>query len=165
MNLLLESGMGDGSWVMILLLGLLVIMFVVSIFRNKKANKERVEMMSNLKVGDSIITNAAVFGKIVSMRETTIGRVYVIETGNENNKSYFEVHANAIMEIDTKRDIILDANGNDITFADEDNVQEKNDETSVETPTNENQEDIIDELVKPKEEETSKPKKTKKSNK
>ena len=99
------------------------------------------------------------------MRETTIGRVYVIETGNENNKSYFEVHANAIMEIDTKRDIILDANGNDITFADEDNVQEKNDETSVETPTNENQEDIIDELVKPKEEETSKPKKTKKSNK
>ena len=45
MNLLLESGMGDGSWVMILLLGLLVIMFVVSIFRNKKANKERVEMM------------------------------------------------------------------------------------------------------------------------
>ena len=82
-----------------------------------------------------------------------------------DNKSYFEVHANAIMEIDTKRDIILDANGNDITFADEDNVQEKNDETSVETPTNENQEDIIDELVKPKEEETSKPKKTKKSNK
>lgn len=123
-NLLLEGGMGESSWILIVFAVLIVVMFISTIFRNKKANKERVEMMTNIKVGDSIITTAGLFGKVVSMRETTIGRVYVIESGEDKHKSTFEIHADGIMGVDTKKDIVYDANGNDITFAEEDKLEE-----------------------------------------
>ncbi|MBE5734992.1 MAG: hypothetical protein E7361_00870 [Clostridiales bacterium] len=139
MNLLLENA-GMPSWgLLIIFVVLIVVMIVPTYLRNKKLNSKRIEMMGQLKPGDTIITTAGVFGKILSVRETTIGRVFVIETGDANHKSYQEIHADAIMDIDNKRDIILDAQGNDITFAEEDKVVE-------------NKEEVKEEIVETKEE-------------
>ena len=125
MNLLLAEG-GDGSWLyIIILVALFAIMIVPTVIRNKKENAKRQETMSQLKAGDCIITTAGVFGKIISIRETTIGKVFVISTGDNDHVSYQEIHADAIMGIDTKRDIVLDADGNDITFAEEDRLAEE----------------------------------------
>ena len=125
MNLLLAEG-GDGSWLyIIILVALFAVMIVPTVIRNKKENAKRQETMSQLKTGDSIITTAGVFGKIISIRETTIGKVFVISTGDADHVSYQEIHADAIMGIDTKRDIVLDADGNDITFAEEDRLAEE----------------------------------------
>ena len=132
MNLLLENA-GMPSWgLLIIFVVLIVVMIVPTYLRNKKLNGKRIEMMGQLKPGDTIITTAGVFGKILSVRETTIGRVFVIETGDATHKSYQEIHADAIMDIDNKRDIILDAQGNDITFAEEDKVVEKKEEVKEE---------------------------------
>lgn len=150
MNLLLAEG-GDGSWLyIIILVALFAIMIVPTIIRNKKENARRQETMSQLKTGDSIITTAGVFGKIISIRETTIGKVFVIATGDSDHISYQEIHSDAIMGIDTKRDIVLDADGNDITFAEEDKIDEEQ----------QKQETVVEES-----EQDSEPKKEKKSNK
>ncbi len=161
MNLLLESS-GMPTWgLLIVFVVLIAIMIIPTYLRNKKENAKRQEVMSQLKTGDSIITTAGVFGKIVSVRETTIGRVYVIETGDDSHKSYQEIHADAIMGVDNKRDIILDAQGNDITFADEDN-------NKVE-PSEEKTEEKTEQTVEAKEgtetKKNSKPSKAKKSTK
>ena len=159
MNLLLASDFFSQYGLLIILVVLIAVMIIPTMIRNKKDGAKRTEMMNSLKNGDRIITTAGVFGRIISARETTIGKVYVIETGEGKNVSYQEIHADAIMGIDTKRDIVLDAEGNDITFADEDKTSDdKKDETDT-TATESNNADEQNVEVK-----TSKSKKTSKKN-
>ena len=170
MNLIL-AGSGMSNWTLLIILAVMIIVMIVpSIIRNKKDSAARQETLKSLKPGTTIITTAGVFGKILSVRETTIGKVYVIETGDGKNKSYMEIHENAIMNIDDKRDIVLDADGNDITFAEEDKALEesklskddKNKEAKLEevdnetTSSEENNKDKIEEVI---------PKKAKKASK
>ncbi len=159
MNLLLASDFFSQYGLLIILVVLIAVMIIPTMIRNKKDGAKRTEMMNSLKNGDRIITTAGVFGRIISARETTIGKVYVIETGEGKNVSYQEIHADAIMGIDTKRDIVLDAGGNDITFADEDKTSDdKKDETDT-TATESNNAEEQNVEVK-----TSKSKKTSKKN-
>ena len=137
-SILLEGGQGNGWLYIIIIVAFFAVLIVPSLIRNKKENARRQETMSQLKTGDAIITTAGVFGKIVSMRETTIGRVFVIETGDSIHKSYQEIHADAIMGVDNKKDIVLDAEGNDITFQEEDKkIEEEQNNQQIE---NENKE-------------------------
>lgn len=165
MNLLLEGNNGLPTWgLLIILIVAMVIMIIPTIIRNKKMNTERQNTISSLKVGAKIITTAGVFGKIISMRETTMGKVFVIETGDDKNKSYMEIHENAIMNIDDKRDIILDADGNDITFADEDKAELEQKEADKAEVVEEDK-TTTEETVGEKESKTTEPKKAKKATK
>ncbi len=126
MNLLLEENAATGmqSWILlVIILALFVFMFIMSFVRNKKAATERQAMAENFKVGAKIMTTAGVFGTIISVRETTVGKIYLIETGDETHKSYLEIHEDGISNIDNSRNVVLDADGNDITFAEEDKVE------------------------------------------
>ncbi len=165
MNLLLEGNNGLPTWgLLIILIVAMVIMIIPTIIRNKKMNTERQNTISSLKVGAKIITTAGVFGKIISMRETTMGKVFVIETGDDKNKSYMEIHENAIMNIDDKRDIILDADGNDITFADEDKEELEQKEADKAKVVEEDK-IATEETVSEEEPKATEPKKAKKATK
>lgn len=110
------NGNGIG---MTILLGVLVLLMIVYLIfgtiNRKKQQEQALKMMSELKAGDKVVTNAGVYGTIVSMRETNMGRVVVLKTGaddDEKNASYVTVNASVILGIDKKEDLILDENGN-----------------------------------------------------
>ena len=110
------NGNGIG---MTILLGVLVLLMIVYLIfgaiNRKKQQEQALKMMSDLKAGDKVVTNAGIYGTIVSMRETNMGRVVVLKTGaddDEKNASYVTVNASVILGIDKKEDLILDENGN-----------------------------------------------------
>lgn len=110
------NGNGIG---MTILLGVLVLLMVVYLIfgtiNRKKQQEQALKMMSDLKAGDKVVTNAGIYGTIVSMRETNMGRVVVLKTGaddDEKKASYVTVNASVILGIDKKEDLILDENGN-----------------------------------------------------
>ncbi len=110
------NGNGIG---MTILLGVLVLLMIVYLIfgtiNRKKQQEQALKMMSELKAGDKVVTNAGIYGTIVSMRETNMGRVVVLKTGaddDEKNASYVTVNASVILGIDKKEDLILDENGN-----------------------------------------------------
>lgn len=110
------NGNGIG---MTILLGVLVLLMIVYLIfgtiNRKKQQEQALKMMSDLKAGDKVVTNAGIYGTIVSMRETNMGRVVVLKTGaddDEKKASYVTVNASVILGIDKKEDLILDENGN-----------------------------------------------------
>ena len=110
---LLSSNGGSGSWwILLILVAVLVIMYIISFVRRKKYNQQTVDMLESLKPGDKIKTYSGIYGTIVSIRETTDGKVVTIETGDEKHKSYTSIDSNAIYCIDKKEDIVYDTNGN-----------------------------------------------------
>ena len=116
---LLGVGENIGSIVGLVLLGVLLVGYIVFGTMNRKKQQEQaMKMMSELKKGDKVVTNAGIYGEIVSMKETSMGRVVVIQTGEEN-PSYITINASVIIAIDTKQDLVLDADGNPIDTNDE----------------------------------------------
>ena len=114
-NLLGAEGNNIGSIIGLVLLGVVLIGYIVFGFTNRKKQQEQaMKMMSELKQGDKVVTNAGIYGEIVSMKETNMGRVVVIKTGEDKNVSYLTINASVILGIDKKEDLILDADGNPI---------------------------------------------------
>ena len=115
-NFLLADGANVGTLIMV---GVLIVMMVVYLIfgtmNRKKQQEQAMKMLNELKAGDHIVTNAGIYGEIVSQKETDMGRVVVIKTGNDEDPSkasYITVNASVILGIDHKKDLILDANGN-----------------------------------------------------
>jgi len=119
----------------IVLVVLLVFMIVSSSIRNKKENEKRMQMINELKPGANVITVNGVYGKIVSIEETTDGKIVLLSTGKGDKVSYMEIHINAISAIDNKQLVVLDENGNDITPMPEEKTEEKVEEVKEEPKT------------------------------
>ena len=118
-NLLGAEGTNIGSIIgLVLLVVLLVVYVVFGVMNRKKQQEQATKMMSELKEGDKVVTNAGIYGEIVSMKETNMGRVVVIKTGEEK-PSYITINASVILGIDKKKDLVLDADGNPIDTNDE----------------------------------------------
>ncbi len=113
----------DGIGWTIALVGLLVLMVVYLIFgtiNRRKSQEQALKMLNDLKKGDKVVTNAGVYGEVVSMRETNMGKVVVIKTGHDDDAkraSFLTVNASVILGIDRKEDLILDKDGNVIESA------------------------------------------------
>lgn len=122
-----------GIW--IILIVLLIGLMVFSTIRRKKYDGQVQNMIENLKVGDLVKTYSGFYGKIVSIRQTTDGKVVLIEMGEGNRKGYIEADINAIMCLDKKEDVVYDSDGNIVM------PNDKKEETSVSTETTENQEE------------------------
>lgn len=113
----LLAAIGDTSFwqqygIWIVLIVLLIGLMVFSTIRRKKYDGQVQNMIDNLKVGDSVKTYSGFYGKIVSIRQTTDGKVVLIEMGEGNRKGYIEADINAIMCLDKKEDVVYDADGN-----------------------------------------------------
>ncbi len=57
---------------MVLMLPLFLIFYMLIFRPQQKQQKERRKMLSELKKGDSVLTNAGIYGKIVEVNEQTI---------------------------------------------------------------------------------------------
>lgn len=104
------------QYVSLIVLGVLIVLMVVYlVFANinrKKNQDQAMKMLNDLKTGDKIVTNAGIYGEIVSQKETNMGKIVVIKTGEEGRESYLTINASVILGIDTKEDLVLDENGN-----------------------------------------------------
>ena len=157
-----------GSIILLIAMGLLLVgFFFYSSFKRKKDTEAAQKAINELKIGDKIITTNYMFGTIKGITETTLGKVFLIESGEGKNVSYFNISANAIWGLDTKEDVILDAEGNPLqTPEDMKKAKEK-----LLKETEEKTEPVVEEkteVVEEKKEEVKteeKPKKTRKSTK
>lgn len=103
------------QWALIGLVVAMVLVMILNASRNKKANSEMQNMMQSLKVGDKVKTHIGVYGTIVSITETTDGKVCVIETGDKN-KSQIEVDMRVVAGLDDKKIVVYDADNNIISI-------------------------------------------------
>lgn len=101
--------------------GILIVLFValaflmfISFNRRKKEESARQELDAQLKAGSNVKTYGGVYGKIVSISETTDGKIVLLESGEGSKKSYQNVHINAIFGIDDKKPVKYDKDGNAI---------------------------------------------------
>ncbi len=104
-----------GNIILMVVLVLLLVGYIIFGMRSRKKNQEKaMQMLNDLKTGDKIVTNAGVYGEIVSIKETNMGKVVTIKTGDEETKkiSYLTINASVILGIDEKKDLILDKDGN-----------------------------------------------------
>lgn len=114
-----------GSYILMGVLLVLLVAYIIFGMRSRKKNQEKaMEMLNQLKTGDKVVTNAGIYGEIVSIKETNMGKVVTIKTGDEETKkiSYMTINASVILGIDEKKDLILDKDGNVID--DEEGKQE-----------------------------------------
>ena len=117
LNLMLETSGGTNVFSLVIVLVLIALMVVYLVFgmiNRKKSQEQMTKMLNDLKVGDKVVTNAGIYGEIVLQKETNMGRIVVLKTGDEDGAraSYITVNASVILGIDTKHDLILDENGN-----------------------------------------------------
>lgn len=115
LNLLGVESNQIGSIILMVVLVVLLIGYIFFGMRSRKKNQEKaMQMLNELKAGDKIVTNAGVYGEIVSIKETNMGKVVTIKTGDEETKktSYLTINASVILGIDEKKDLILDKDGN-----------------------------------------------------
>lgn len=72
------GAMGGMMPLLILMVGMIAVMYFFSIRPQRKRQKDHQAMINELKVGDSVITTAAMYGKISEQKEKTV----VIDFGN-----------------------------------------------------------------------------------
>ncbi len=116
LNLMLAAAFDWSNPSFYILIGLIIVLIVMMIFRfkqSKKAQAEQINLLDNLKVGDRVTTHIGIYGKIVKIVETTNGKVFTIETGDKN-KSELDLDYRYIASLDEKEMVTYDANGNRI---------------------------------------------------
>lgn len=86
----------SGSWIYIVMIALIVVMFVFMSRSQKKRDREAAEMRDSLQVGDEVTTIGGIIGKVVSVK----GETFVLETTKDKTKIRFL--KGAIRSIDVK---------------------------------------------------------------
>lgn len=102
----------------IVILAVAVVLLGVMIFvrskQTKKQQEEFYKFIDEVKVGDKVKTHIGIYGKVVSITETTDGKVFVLETGTKN-KSEIEVDYRVLAGLDNKETVIYDSEGKPVT--------------------------------------------------
>ena len=154
-----SAGSNIGQIIMLGFLAVIAIAYIVISMKNRKKQQEQIMKMYNeLKVGDKVVTNAGIYGEIVGIRETNMGKVVTIKTGEEDGKKFgfISVNASVIIGIDSKEDLILDADGNVIEpEAAKEEVLKENFKEEEPKENEEDEKETLD-LEKPKKKTTKK---------
>ena len=75
----------DNNMICIYLIGMVVVMYFLTIRPQKKKQKEEQAMRDNIQVGDEVTTIGGIIGRVVTVKEDSI----IIETGADKNKLKF----------------------------------------------------------------------------
>lgn len=120
------------QWILIGVIVALLAVTLLNASRQKKDNAKIEEMLSKLKPGDKVKTYFGIYGKILSITETTEGKVCVLETGDKN-KSQIEINIRAVIGLDEKQIAVYDENnvlisldGKPVKIAEDETKEEKN---------------------------------------
>lgn len=73
---------GNSSMMWIMIVGMLAIMYFLTIRPQRKKQKEEQTMRDNIQVGDEITTIGGIMGRVVTVKEDAL----IIETGADKNK-------------------------------------------------------------------------------
>ena len=92
---------------LIIMVGMLVLMYFVTIRPQQKRQKEEQKMRNNLRVGDELTTIGGIKGRVVSIKDETV----TIETGADRSKIQFEKWA--IQTVHTKHEDPIDDDDDD----------------------------------------------------
>lgn len=136
-------------WLILVLLVLIVVMWVVSIVRRKKYNEQTTQMQNELKPGTKVKTYSGFYGKIISIKETTDGKVALLEMGEGSKLGYITVDVNAIYGVDQKEEVVYDKDGNIIVKENRNKKEKSNDDKNEDFSKSE-------EITKPEEKEEKK---------
>ena len=170
--LLGESFLESYGLLLLLIVGLMVVMFIVPNMANKKQYQQQQNFINTLKVGDKVKTTSGFYGTIVSIRETTDGKIALLEMGEGKKVGYITVDIRAIYAVDQKEDVLRDKDGNivsPVSMVEPEVEEPKNEEVKTEESATESteaegdKESLVDgETI---EKSKSKSKKTKSNNK
>ena len=96
--------MSPQNIILLVVVGLLMVAIIVlPYFTNKKRKKEVDEMHNALAVGDTIKTVGGIVGKIIAIDlSNPVEKTFVLETGNDGNKSTLVFDINAIYQVMAK---------------------------------------------------------------
>ena len=114
MSLLLANFWNSQWFLIILLVLVVVVMLVMSFTRKKKDDEYRKNLDQQIVRGAKVKTYGGLYGTVVSVTETTDGKIVLLESGEGNKVSYQQLHINAIFGLDDKQIVTLDENGNPI---------------------------------------------------
>ncbi len=93
-----EGAAASNPWSMLMTFVPLILIFVVFYFLlirpQKKREKATSEMRNNVQVGDEVVTQGGIVGRVVSIKEDNI----VVETGSERSKIRIKRWAIAAVE-------------------------------------------------------------------
>ena len=97
LNYLLTAGDPSGTTTTLIMMGgILVLMYVMVLMPQKKQQKKEAAMRNSLEVGDEVLTQGGILGRIVSIKEDHL----VIETGSDRVK--IRMVKNAILHNNTR---------------------------------------------------------------
>jgi len=125
MNFLLASFFNSSWFLVIVLVVAIGLLMLTSFLRRKKEDQYRSDLNDKLVKGAKVRTIGGVYGTIVSVRNTTDGKIVLIESGEGDKKSYASFHINAILDIANEEDVVVDKDGNEIAISEFKKMQEE----------------------------------------
>ena len=87
-QILTATGESNSSFAitnLVLLVGMFVVVYFFMIKPQKKREKSLQSMRSSLEIGDEVVTNGGIIGRVVSIKDDAV----VIETGTDRSKIRF----------------------------------------------------------------------------
>lgn len=81
---ILATATGGGSnwiWMVLYVIAIIAFMYFLAIRPQKKQEKKQQELMSNLEVGDSVLTSSGFYGMVIDVNEDTV----IVEFGGNKN--------------------------------------------------------------------------------
>ena len=150
MRFLLTNFFQSSWFLVIVLIVAVVLLFGSSFYRRKKDEQLRNELNDKIVKGAKVRTFAGVYGVVVSTRNTTDGKIVLIETGEGNKKSYQQIHVNAIYGIDDSEELVIDAEGNEVPLSELNKPKEETDTKPAKESTKGSEttaEEVVEESV------------------
>lgn len=82
--------------VYVILIVMVLAMLILPYFTNKKRNKQYMDMLSSIKVGDLVKTAGGLIGRVTKITDKGEIKTIILETGSKNEKSYMEFDINSV---------------------------------------------------------------------
>ena len=90
MNFICASQDGNNVVFSVIIIVALLGMLIFPYFTQRKKNKEYVDMLNSIKVGDLVKTAGGIIGKVTKISDKGEIKTVILETGSKTQKSYME---------------------------------------------------------------------------
>ena len=117
MRFLLANFFQSSGFLVIVLIVAMVLLCLASFSRRRKEQKYRDEPSAKIIKGAKVKTYTGIYGTVISIRNTTDGKLVLIETGEGDKTSYQQIHINSIYGIDDSEEMVIDSEGNEIPLS------------------------------------------------
>lgn len=87
---------GSNAIVYVFLIVMILAMLILPYFTNKKRNKQYMDMISSIKVGDLVKTAGGLIGRVTKITDKGEIKTIILETGSKTEKSYMEFDISSV---------------------------------------------------------------------